>query len=60
MKQRAAGLACAEHERHMPGDGGRHRGEVIPLQQAVTQETQWVGHNYRKRGQRRKRMTKIT
>lgn len=49
MNQRAAGLTCAEHELHVPGDGGRRCRQVVPLQQAAAQETQWVGHNYGKR-----------
>lgn len=44
VQQCRAGLTCAEHELHMPRDGGRCR-RVVPLQQTVTQETLRAGHN---------------
>lgn len=47
VQQRSAGLTRAEHELHMPRDGGRRRRHVVPLQQTVAQETLRAGHNYR-------------
>lgn len=49
VQQRGAGLTCAEHELHMPGDRGRRCRQVVPLQQAVTKETLRAGHNYGKK-----------
>lgn len=49
VEQRGAGLTGAEHELDVPEDGGRHRLQVVPLQQAVALETKRVGHDWRGR-----------
>lgn len=63
MQQQGAGLTSAEHELDVPQDGGRHRLQVVPLQQAVTLETKRAGHDWRGRAGREKenayKLTKV-
>lgn len=49
VQQRGTGLTRAEHELYVPGDGGRRRCQVVPLQQTATQEALRAGHHYRKK-----------
>lgn len=47
VQQRSTGLTRAEHQLHVPGDRGRHRRHVVPLQQTVAKETLRAGHDYK-------------